>query len=652
MADSPWTPFPLDAAGWSILPPAGADVNYIYISQSTGNDQNNGTINSPVKTLSAGASKVVAGKTNILCLRCGDTWTGTIPETVPGPGGPTITTPTVWTFYAAGNLPLPVVKVKDRSAFRATDRGSIFTMLRGIELLAQGMTPDQTQEIWAVPFDGVFVRACSYFSLEGVTIRGFRSCVVFQSPEPQPPPAPPAPLSKALVMRRCTLMDCHDQKPPAPNDPHPTGLFVNMTDGVFIEECIFDHCGWKNPLGAKSDKNHNAYIHATNINVTTRGNISLRASAAGIQQRPGGESAYNFFGLNPTGFQYGLVRGTGPCVAGGVTGTVRFNVVMGGATITPGIGGIACLIGNIKDSTWSGNLACMDTQAGAFNAYDIEVTTASNDALSVGVQKLTMDRCLVYLWPLHLKVQHGMTSAAAQSKWQLKNVNVNNSNLTVNDNVAEVHFNGAPPAPAPDLAAVMQAMLKDLQKDDTVPNHFIHRCRAQRMPTWDATLTGTSMTKWLLSKVGVNDTTLPAPVAITLNLKTFGGQMIAANFGEGQLVSDGLVVECVPASAVDSVTFVLDDTPIGTYASKPYFIGGQTGGQPTHWFWPQPPGRHQLRCILNKAGVAVGSRQVTVYVAHPSVLMTLLSRKVMVGVGLLIVVILIIVLWLLFGHGS
>jgi len=109
---------------------------------------------------------------------------------------------------------------------------------------------------------------------------------------------------------------------------HAQNLFVKLTDGLLVEECVLDRGGWNPDVqGAEQTMfNHNAYIQYDTINVTFRGNISARASSHGAQLRRGGVCEDNLFLQNPINLLIGQASNEWPAEA--ATGIVRNNVML------------------------------------------------------------------------------------------------------------------------------------------------------------------------------------------------------------------------------------------------------------------------------------------------------------------------------------
>src|SRR6185369_12205104 len=113
---------------------------------------------------------------------------------------------------------------------------------------------------------------------------------------------------------------------------HSQGLYCYAVDGLLIEENVFDHNGWnENVPGAGADiYSHNLYIDNDNTGVIVRGNIIANASSHGMQLRPGGTVVNNLFVRDSIALSVGGGNNPDP---GGVTATVRGNVIMDGKNI-------------------------------------------------------------------------------------------------------------------------------------------------------------------------------------------------------------------------------------------------------------------------------------------------------------------------------
>jgi hypothetical protein len=123
-----------------------------------------------------------------------------------------------------------------------------------------------------------------------------------------------------IKVRRCVIVDG------AGGGGHNQGLFVGSTDGLLVEECVFDLNG-NYPGQEKADMFcHNVYLHQTNGPSTFINNITARACSHGVQQRSGGVMSGNLAIDNPIG----LFQGD----AAGVHNTFTFNGCVGSRNIS------------------------------------------------------------------------------------------------------------------------------------------------------------------------------------------------------------------------------------------------------------------------------------------------------------------------------
>ncbi|MEM6333106.1 MAG: right-handed parallel beta-helix repeat-containing protein [Planctomycetota bacterium] len=283
---------PTDDHGRTLLPldPQGREV---FVSSSEGDDARSGlTPDTPVRTLAKALSLVRSGMPDQLLLKRGDTFLhesfGQINDATTG--GPSRDRPFVIGAYGEG--PRPVVtppNVGDGSpdGLRIwSDRLSNFALV-GIELRK--------------PLDaygggaGISVlNPVSNIHIEDVRISGFATNVVLQGREDEH--------MTDVVIRRCVIEHAFVDR--AQLDAHSSGLFTSNVERLLIEESVFDHNGWSAtiPGGYPTKFNHNLYIQRDSVDVVVRHCVIARASAAGLQMRPGGEVRGNLFIANSDAF--------------------------------------------------------------------------------------------------------------------------------------------------------------------------------------------------------------------------------------------------------------------------------------------------------------------------------------------------------------
>ncbi|HQX83714.1 MAG TPA: GC-type dockerin domain-anchored protein, partial [Vicinamibacterales bacterium] len=160
-------------------------------------------------------------------------------------------------------------------------------------------------------------------------------------------------------------------------------------DGLLVEECIFDHNGWKRGVpGAQATIfNHNMYLHGSCTGVVTRGNISSRASATGISQRCAGLSEDNLLLQNPVGLYFGI-EDNWPTVRS----AVRNNVALDARDIDSINGrGFAYWISSLRSAEIYGNVAAAQ-RTGSDNVIAFRFTA--------DLRSLAFTRNTVYDWTM------------------------------------------------------------------------------------------------------------------------------------------------------------------------------------------------------------------------------------------------------------
>lgn len=613
--------FARDAQGWPVYPMDGA--NLIHVDRQSGNDKNSGdSPDKAIRTLAAIPVKRQGGRVNLALLRRGQVWNEPLPSNINGdaPDKPFIVT----SYGDASEQPLIVVK--GRQGWAANGRHCV--TLHDLAFLAEGRTKDQP-----VPFNqnnapsvGVEAYGCDYLSVVGCTVKGFRVGISAQTG------AKMVRFRQFLAFRNTVL----DSWTHGTNDParmHAQGIYAHRVDGALIAENVFDHCGYLNNSpdstepeagGDQTIYNHSMYLTGECVNLDTYGNLSTRPSAFGMQQRCGGDAECNVFMFCPTGMEWGLVDGGGPCFVGGVTGTVRYNVVIGGDDIGKvGDRGIAFKIGNVKEALWLGNLAALDTQKSGHYAYQLIRNTGVYQADSVGVNNLTLERCFVARWEPHLIVDPNL-KPGGQGFARLSNVRSVSCNFKSNNNAGSVAFSGSAPN-FPDAATVerieSRAVIKAARK--------LAGPRA-----WNNSLLGPAISRKIMEGFGVDVPSpnygggppvdpppVPETVDVTILLRKFDAaaktvETIVADVKDGQAIAmAGFALEArVPTNAkVEEVIFSVDGKGIHGQTNSPYYFGGDRDGVPIG-FDAWAPGSHKFTAGAYRGGKSVGETTVTMNV--------------------------------------
>jgi hypothetical protein len=284
-------PFHALAQGWTNLtPPPGAQVFYVSTS---GNDSNAGSQSSPFRTVRRGYSALRAGQPDQVLLRCGDTFSEDVDLTK---GSGSMNSYMVIGSYGTGPRP------KIRSSQTPLNGGS--RSVRGIAIVDLDLAPSGTpvmgnNGIW-------FGDGWSHVLIEGCLVSGYPVNIASH--------ATSGGRIDDLRIRRNVIVDSYGLV-----SGHSQNLFLGEQFGLVVEDNILDRAG---RTGEQTIFRHNVYIHDNNAGTATFvGNITARACATGVQQRPGGTSKNNLLIQNPIGHTWGG------------NGTFSYNVAIDGRDI-------------------------------------------------------------------------------------------------------------------------------------------------------------------------------------------------------------------------------------------------------------------------------------------------------------------------------
>lgn len=391
--------------GWTEFKES-ADTNKIYVSSSTGDDNNDGlSAEKAVKTLSKGKTLLRDKTPDWMLLKRGDVWTETFGNWQKS--GRSESEPMVVSTY--GDDPKrPLIKTGAETALSALGGDLAHIAFVGMHFYAHTRDPDSAEFTGSAGQEGIRWLATTddllfedvmvqYYAGTNLTIQGTIT---------------------NFKLRRSILVDSYNQA----SISHSNGIYLQDVKGVLLEENFFDHNGWNNhsKLAGQGTGptifNHNVYVQVTCEDLTFRGNITTRASSHGFQARPGGTVENNLVIDNPIGFSYGLVEGGSNPKPSGVTGVVSGNVVRDAGDIsgaTPR--GIGAQIGNIKSATIENNIFAHDKSAEAYGAA-IEITRKSNPQVpDEKVQNLIVRNNIIYDWRGGIRVSTGALTAVSIS---------------------------------------------------------------------------------------------------------------------------------------------------------------------------------------------------------------------------------------------
>jgi hypothetical protein len=366
---------PPSEASWTVLSPS-ADTRFVYVSSSAGNDANNGLSEAaPKATISAGKGLCRAGYPDWLLLKAGDTWTnqsfGNFSKS-----GRSASEPMVISSYGSGARPFIKTGTSDGlDMFGSTPVSHVYIV--GLHLKAHTFTGSQGAT-------GMFLLAdVNDILVEDCMIEGYSDNFVVQN-------------ASNFRLRYSVVVDSYSTA------SHSQGIYAEGIDGLLIEQCVFDHNGWKEGVaGAGATMyNHNIYINGCS-NVVVRGNLFLRASSIGNKYNSDGTGAFqnllvenNFYIEGEVGISCG---GNSNDALRFVDVTIRDNVLMHIGRTQPTNRGLAWYL-DVQD--WDGGTIANNLflhQPMLDNSYGISLAGSTERNVSIsgnvfyGIQEVSMD---------------------------------------------------------------------------------------------------------------------------------------------------------------------------------------------------------------------------------------------------------------------
>ncbi len=333
---------PLGADGWHAWHQSG-DTRVVYVSSSLGWDGNDGLSPAhPVRSLARAKTLVRDGKPDWLLLKRGDVfnegfgkWTASgrsadepILIGAYGPGGkrPLLKTGTTEGLVTYGNSGHPVNYLAITSLQFVADKydgtnGGFNTS--AIRLLRQGTD----------------------ITVEDVLVKGYKDNIQLD--------ADGTGISN-FTIRRSQVLDAYNLG--TVGNGHAQGLYAaGSTKNLHIEQCLFDHNGWREgvPGGEPNWFNHNIYINKGATGTVVYQNVSSRAAMHGISARGGGEIHDNLLIQNPVAI---LVMNAKANVTG--------NVILNGCDMGTLGSGVGINAVNTNDVRVVGNIIAHSISAG------------------------------------------------------------------------------------------------------------------------------------------------------------------------------------------------------------------------------------------------------------------------------------------------
>jgi hypothetical protein len=385
-----------DDGQWTDFHPS-ADSRVVYVSSSDGDDANSGlSPDAPVRTLGKAKGLMRGNKPDWMLLKRGDVWSDEqLAEwTV---GGRSAEEPMLIGAY--GDAPeRPVIEWNGVGAALSMRLNRQINHLAVVGIHFSGGPNVAGAGIHRLsPGESFLIEDCVFEGFgTGLVVHGFYEMI------------------EGVTIRRSVIAD----NAPRSGRGHGQGIFIDLVDGLLIEENLIDRNGWR--AANRSDAtifNHNIYLTADNENVVVRRNIIARASSHGLQARAGGIVEDNVFVGNPIGMSYGLVNGS-RVYEGGVSGRVTGNVVLDAGDIRDtALRGWAMEIANIRagsDTTISNNIFAHDKSRGSFAAIQFSIGQGNtNGGEAAGIRDLLFEENVVYNWESAVWFAGGLTPEGA-----------------------------------------------------------------------------------------------------------------------------------------------------------------------------------------------------------------------------------------------
>lgn len=276
----------------------GPNTRRVYVSSSTGSDSNDGLSPSQAKqSISAGYELLRSGYPDWLLLKRGDEW-------YEGLGrwekeGLSASQPIFVSSYGLARE-RPLLKTGDISGMSVfggaqTSPRVDNVAVSGIHFYAHTRDPESPEFTGIAGGSGLFWwNPGTNITIEDCVFQYYDVGINMHTPNGQDGP-------ENVTIRRCLIIDSYAAS------GHSQGIYMSHCSDVVIEDCVLDRNGWS-PFVSGAEPtifNHNIYIQHTNTNVVVRRNVIARASAHGLQLRPGGVCEDNLFVANPLNISIG-----------------------------------------------------------------------------------------------------------------------------------------------------------------------------------------------------------------------------------------------------------------------------------------------------------------------------------------------------------
>ena len=496
--------------GWTEFIPS-PDTRIVYIDNVTGNNNNSGLSPTQAKaTIQAGYNLLRDGFPDWLLLKRGCTFNEQIEWNKSGRSG---TERILMGAYGDESIDRPII-IPPTTAAVFTFRNyvgfnnAIFTSL---DIKNPSYVPAPGASLVGLSFLGRF----NNLLIEDVRTTGMSGGIILFNPANIP--------GNNVVLRRCQILNGFS----APNISHSNGMFASNQRNFVVEDCLFDHNGWKEgDPSTQTIFNHNIYFHdsGSSYPLILRNSILSRASSHGVQMRSGGIADNNLFYQNPLNILVGtatgvyppvpttisnniindsrdingVARGSGVDIVGGDNHLVMNNIIKDRVTGSPLISSInlngaifPLRNANIRSNiTWNWNAPSYSFYGGTIT----NITLANNNVNEVlpiliteGDRYPTLNHRNNFYWCPNTN----------PFRW-------NNGYLTPNQFFTAVNDTGSifSQSVFPDPTRNLNTYYNTIFNTNTGAMGFINAARENRRGRWDSRLTASSANDWIRAGFG------------------------------------------------------------------------------------------------------------------------------------------------------
>jgi Ca2+-binding RTX toxin-like protein len=378
-----------DSAGWTVITPSG-DSRLVYVSSSSGNDQNGGrSPTAAVASLKRAEALARDGSPDEILLKRGDVWNAAFPRWTKSGRSPD--EPMLIGTYGSGNR--PVISTGYTASAFSTDGSTPVNdlVIQGLQFQSAVRNPSSPSFDpvatgrrysglrWYAPTNSLLIEDCSFrFYSDNLDIEGLHGPV------------------GNVVIRRSTSVDSYSTA------NHSQGLYAYDVDGLTIEQSVFDHDGWNEQVSGagQTGYNHDIYLASTTTNIVIRDSVIANASNNGLLARGGGDIEGNLFLDNPSAIAYGGSAGS-ESAPGGVHGAIIGNVIFGDRALGNLPYGYGISVANTAPGTptlVADNLFTGDTQH-AKSAITLSAESSTkNPQDAVGINDVIIENNVVNGW--------------------------------------------------------------------------------------------------------------------------------------------------------------------------------------------------------------------------------------------------------------